>query len=820
MTTPKLFNRPTNVVQRASQLWRRVFAPGDLTALLITGVLLLMVAYSLEASDWPLAMNTVVPVVLISVFFGFVLARSRYDELFSLILGTLYGIITVFVVTAINEPGGLLDGTASVIGRTVLWVYDAATGGINPDSLVFTMLVSSLFWYLGYNAAWHIFRIDRVWRVVLPPALIMLTNMVVYSGNADLDLYLIVFLFMALLLVVRSHLDAREWDWYASGIRVPMRLRAQFLRAGSVLAFIALLIAFAIPNDDVQERLSNFQRFLESDPIRQFSELWNRLFEPIETEGPATADYYGGDSLSLGGAIRLGEQSVFYVQAPADQRYYWRSRVFERYDNGRWSPSATHRVPDSTPPTELTLNAEIIGAARQRATHTFTIAMPGTRILYSAPQPESVSVAGRIDVSRTMPMLEAASPMNVSVMRPWQVLTRGESYQATSLMSVATAFELRAADTTYPEWVRNPNAAPGMSVSFRTIELGRFIVEQAGATNPYDQAKAIESWLRTNIEYNESIGAPPDGVDPVDWVLFDTREGYCTYYATAMISMLRGLGIPARMAAGFSQGEWDDEAGHFVVRERDAHTWVEVYFPGYGWVEFEPTANQAPLTRVGDDPVAPAQAVAAPPTPAPTNTPTPVPSPTPLPTNTPQAQAATPTPQPAEPTITPTPSATPTATPVIVPTVPPEMEQPPPQDFVSALLSAFGLALLLLIALVLLVVVLLVLWWWWEWRGLGGFTPVTRAYARLERFLPLAGIRTSDEQTTEERRQHIVDQLPKAEQPITAISRLYTHERYSRQRPSSPDTAQNGQVADEAWPPIRRNILWRWLRRLLPGGRR
>ncbi len=805
--------------QRFVRWWRRVFFPGDIVSLLIVTVMLLASAYSLQAAGWPLLMNTVTPALVFSVLFGFTLARSRYDELFSLLISTLYGILAVFMIAAINEPGGILDGSTSVISRVMLWVYDAATGGINSDNLVFTLLVASLFWYLGYNASWHIFRLDRVWRVILPPALIMLTNIVVYNGSATLDIYLLVFLFMALLLLVRSHMDAREWDWYINGVRGPVGLRNQFLRAGAVLALVALLIAWAVPRNDVQERLDNFQRFLNSDPIRQLSEMWNRLFEPVETQGPATADYYGSDSLSLGGSIRLGEQTVFYVEAPQDRRYYWRSRVFERYDNGRWQPAAEYRVVDRTAPLDINWDQEVMGAARQRIAQTFTVAMSGTRLIYAAPQPASVSVAGQTDIRRTLPMLEAESPMNVSVIRPLNVLSRGTEYTVESLVSTATAFELRAAGTDYPDWVRDPNAVAGFSVGFRTAELARSIVANAGATNPYDQAKAIETWLRTNIRYSETIPAPPDGVDPVEWLLFDRREGYCTYYATAMISMLRSLGVPARMAAGFSQGEYDATLGEYIVRERDAHTWVEVYFPGYGWVEFEPTANQDPLTRDGDQSIAPAQRIAQP-TPLPSNTPTPVPSPTPLPTNTPQPDDPQQTPEAAPPTITPTPSQTPTATPVIVPTVPPDMQVQPPNDVFSALLRAFGAAFLLLLLVIAFVLLLVFVWWWWEWRGLGKLTPISRAYARLERFLPLAGVRTADQQTTEERRQYVVRQIPQAERPITTIMRLYTRERYGRQRGVSPADSNEASRVDEAWPLVRKTILGRWLRRLLPGGRR
>ena len=230
------------------------------------------------------------------------------------------------------------------------WIIDATNGGINQDDLVFTLLVASLFWFLGYNLAWHLFRVDRVWRAILPPALILISNSVYYTGSANLDGYMIVFTFLSLLLVVRSNLDAREWDWYLNGIRVPRRLRKQVFRVGALLALIVLVGAWAVPRNDIEQRLAKFPGVHAVRAAQQLSELWNRLFSSAETQGPTTADYYGGDSLQLGGAIRLGDQTVFLVTAPQGRRYYWRSRVFDNYDNGRWTSAADTRLTDPESP--------------------------------------------------------------------------------------------------------------------------------------------------------------------------------------------------------------------------------------------------------------------------------------------------------------------------------------------------------------------------------------------------------------------------------------------------------------------------------------
>ncbi|MBI5671258.1 MAG: transglutaminase domain-containing protein [Chloroflexi bacterium] len=793
--------------------WRNLFAPGDEFALIVAALLLLMPLLALAAAGWPAALNTVVPVLLLSTLFGFLLARSQYNELLALLMSGIYGTGFVLLIAAINEPGGLGEGAYSVFSRLLRWIMDAATGGINQDELVFTLLIALLFWFLGYNVVWHVFRIDRVWRAILPPGLILVANSVYYTGDRNLDGYLIAFAFLSLLLIIRSNLDARSWEWYVNGIRVPRSLRRQFFRVGIFLALIAVLAAWLAPRQDLQERLNRFQEFLQSDPLTQFSELWSRLFESVETQGPTTADYYGGDSLQLGGAIQLGQQVVFQVSAPPGRRYYWRSRVFDIYDAGRWAPAASTRLTVEQGPLNIAYDPSFLGA-RDAVQQQFTVGLNASRLVYAAPQPLRVDLPTRTDL-RYAPDDETRSSMNISVIRPTKVLRRGDSYTTTSLMSSATASQLRGAGTGYPEWVTRLYLQMSPSISDRTLQLARAIVNQAGATTPYDQAKALETWLRTNILYNEVIPQPPLNQDPVDWVLFDLRQGYCNYYASAMVMMLRSLGVPARMAAGFAQGEWDAGQNAYVVRERDAHTWVEVFFPGYGWIEFEPTAAQAPLNRVDDVPAG-LQPSATPLTsPTPTQTPTPSPTPTsevpptPLPPN---AQLV--------PTVTPTFTPSPTPTPVIVPTQPPPLT-PQPRGPLALLLSALGLALLVLLLIALVIGLGVFIYWWWEWRGMRGLSPIVRAYARLERYLNLIGIRLNPQQTPEERRRIIVRALPKAEPPVSAITQMYTAERYGAQRAQSPHEAEiQHEVADDAWQDARTTILQRWLRRLLPGGQR
>ncbi len=798
--------------RRLSNAWNSLFAPGDLPALVIGVLLLLMPALSLTSAGWVIDMNTLIPVMIFGVIFGFLLSRSQYNEMVGLIIGTIYGGCIILVVAAVNDPGDLGTGIFNVFTRTMQWISDALTGGINQDELVFTLIVSTLFWFLGYNLSWHIFRIDRVWRAVFPPALILITNNVYYSGTASLDWYLILFTFFTLLLLVRSNAEAREWDWYLSGIRVPRSLRNQIFRAGMLVAVIILGVAWLIPQQDLQDRLQRFQEFLASEPLNELSEIWNRLFSSADIQGPTTADYYGGDTLQLGGAIRLGDEIVFLVTAPPTRRYYWRSRIFDQYDSGRWASNASHQVTDRVAPYDFAQESYVAGS-RVAVEQEFVIGMNASRLVYAAPQPYQLDLPAIAYINYVE---DSANSISVNAVRPIRVLYEGDSYTVTSLMSAATPEQLRAAGTDYPEWVRNTYHGYIPSVTDRTVQLAQRIVSDAGAVTPYDRARAIESWLRSNIVYNELIPAPPPGTDPVDWVLFESRQGYCNYYASAMVVMLRTMGIPARLAAGFSQGTWDQNLGTYVVRERDAHTWVEVYFPGYGWIDFEPTAAQFPINR-GDDPNDPTGGEDGA---APTNTALP-PTSTPIPTNTPQpTQTSTPNGTPTDaagivppliPTETPTPSPTPTATPIIIPTQPPP-ERPQQRSALQFILPALGIVLVLLLFVALMIGAAFFTFWWWEWRGMRGMNPIVRAYARLERYTRLIGIHPAAEQTPQERRDRIVRELPAVEPPVTAITRLYVAERYGQPRTTAVASRRQN-AADRAWLDTRKRIVRRWAKR-------
>lgn len=174
-------------------------------------------------------------------------------------------------------------------------------------------------------------------------------------------------------------------------------------------------------------------------------------------------------------------------------------------------------------------------------------------------------------------------------------------YAGISRLPPRDAAKLRAAGTGYPGGITATYLQLPARLDRRIPELAREITKNSAT--PFDKAQRIESYLRGGYAYTLKLTGKP-GQDPLAHFLFETRAGHCEYFASAMAIMLRTLGIPSREVNGFLPGEYNDLAGDYIVRASDAHSWVEVYFPGEGWHVFDPTPSSIEsgrgfLTRLG-----------------------------------------------------------------------------------------------------------------------------------------------------------------------------------------------------------------------------
>src|SRR5208282_1054173 len=183
-----------------------------------------------------------------------------------------------------------------------------------------------------------------------------------------------------------------------------------------------------------------------------------------------------------------------------------------------------------------------------------------------------------------------------SVFTPFNNFTKF-LYEGRALVPVVSPEELRAASSNFPAkilhtYLQLPSLDPAIPL------LAREITRRS--STEFDKSAAIEAYLRTRFGYTLTQPDPPPK-DPLAYFLFTRRAGHCEYFATAMTVMVRSLGIPARYINGFLLGEYNDVADSYIVRGSDAHSWVEVYFPDYGWIPFDPTppAGSKPQFSLG-----------------------------------------------------------------------------------------------------------------------------------------------------------------------------------------------------------------------------
>ena len=167
-----------------------------------------------------------------------------------------------------------------MISRQFQWLNKAVGGGTSRDGLIFILQTSGIFWLLGYTASWYTFRKPRVWRVVLPTGIVLLSVVYYYYGAKPLAIYLAVYALLALLYVARTHLVAQEKDWRSASVRYERtEVRFSFLRASFLVAVIALLIAWSAPVLGASATVGD-ALYGTSQPWRRFQDHWTRLFLP------------------------------------------------------------------------------------------------------------------------------------------------------------------------------------------------------------------------------------------------------------------------------------------------------------------------------------------------------------------------------------------------------------------------------------------------------------------------------------------------------------------------------------------------------------
>jgi protein-glutamine gamma-glutamyltransferase len=303
------------------------------------------------------------------------------------------------------------------------------------------------------------------------------------------------------------------------------------------------------------------------------------------------------DRVQLGqiGQIQQSNAVVMHIQIDGDRRgqyaLHWRGVALANFDGRNWSNPRESYVLRREGDGEFAVPLFSQGVAQaslariQTATgrlnryiHYRVLMEPiGTNVFFLAPWARRVSGAYRalqIDPGGAVSNLDSQRPVSL--------------YEADSDIAVPSPQQLRGAGDYLPQFALAYLQLPALDP--RIPQLAAQI--SSSASNSYDKSVAVERYLKTHYGYTLQLPSAPVA-DPLGNFLFERKQGHCEYFASSMAVMLRTLGIPARVVNGFRSDEFNDLTGNYVVRARNAHAWVEGYFPVYGWVTFDPTPGGA-----------------------------------------------------------------------------------------------------------------------------------------------------------------------------------------------------------------------------------
>jgi transglutaminase-like putative cysteine protease len=279
----------------------------------------------------------------------------------------------------------------------------------------------------------------------------------------------------------------------------------------------------------------------------------------------------------------------------------WRGVALTKFDGKRWY-NEPHEPTTLTSPGDggwFRLNSADVNAPKSGMPIHYTVLLEpiGSTALFFANEVKSVRGRFTEDTSRApfgQRRTYLLKDFTGSIFNPYHSYARLE-YEANSVVPTPPPAAVREAGSNYPDSILETYLQLP-SLDSRIPELAKQIT--ARDANPYDKARSIEGYLHSRYGYTLDLSGPPQA-DPLAYFLFQKRAGHCEYFAAAMTVMLRTQGIPARYINGFQTGEYNDVAGDLVVRASDAHSWVEAYFPGFGWLTFDPTPASNDEKRQG-----------------------------------------------------------------------------------------------------------------------------------------------------------------------------------------------------------------------------
>lgn len=526
---------------------------------------------------------------------GFVGPKVGWRRWTTFAVGAVFAaLLTPLIVGTVLLPDGgnlsqLFDATAAathMAWRDLIILDRPATQAFGHHLLVLGLIVWASSMFASYAAFGHRRPINGVILI----GVLLVGNMAL-TVHDQLG-YLVLFSLAALFLLIRFHTFEESSEWLRRRIGDPSAISGMYLRGGTVFIGAAVLGSLVLTTTAKSAPLGAMWSDVGGNLIE-----WSRAIEkflPASGSGVSLGPAFGSTA-PITGSWTTSDAPALSIDVPADLDVipHWAAVTYDVFDIQGWRQSDA-TVVDRPPNAELLANTgdAVAEAGRRSLTVKITPAAssPSLSTIFAPATPLSVDTSVTVKLVgadghlASIDRRPSKDPYTVSALIP----LRGDSPGAS-----LTQNRLRAAGSDYPAdiselYLQLPDGALGPE-----SEKILAAVKAIGARNAYDTADAIVRILQDSANFTYSIdirGVDCTGVSVVE-CFARAKAGYCEYYASTMAVLLRELGIPARFVEGYLPGSRQTGSNRISIRNDQAHAWVEVYFPRYGWVTFDPTGG-------------------------------------------------------------------------------------------------------------------------------------------------------------------------------------------------------------------------------------
>jgi len=575
-----------STLKKPHQLW-------DRPSIALILVCVWLPAALLQSTGWAPDLDQAEFLALLGVTLGLIIGRTSFQSAICHLMFLIFTLIVPFWLFTVRmtPDGEWLFRFTVLLQRANLALAQAVTGRVVQDSLIFTMFCSYFFWITGYITGYGFSRRWNPWQGLLSAAGIF-GVIDFYAGSSTIALWGGAVLVLCLLLLSsRLFWVSQKKVWDAEGVQVERDASDSIMRLASILGVILVLFAWNMqtiirsftPGTEENIRISEFWRNVQSGLQNNFASLQN--------SSSLTGSYSGG--MQLGNQAPIKQNPVFQAKILAGPQaagpYLWRIRIYEEYVDGHWQSAKVQSFNSRV----LDLAAEGNLAPYSEVTAQYIWQEGDGSIIPFSGRFQGLDIPHHLESSDITGLVSGDG-----ILYPQSPLKKDSLFILKSAVFTGKQQDLTAAPYLVPPQISAENLKVPDSVPRRVRDLAANI---AVGDNTLLRVQAVNNYLRKNYEYKSQISPIPSGRDPVDWFLFESKQGFCNYFASAEVLFLRSAGIPARLAVGYSQGE-KTEFG-YLVRMKDGHAWPEVYFPNAGWVPFEPTPMQPdrPYSTSNDD---------------------------------------------------------------------------------------------------------------------------------------------------------------------------------------------------------------------------